>query len=297
MAALREYSIAHYAVPEFMGRAVSEAKYLPLLFAPPTLIFLAVLFLAGNLTSLPAGQVVFSKFVPILYIEITFTLAVGAAILAAVFGGRRYWKAMRTFSAASAGEPAAKRFMPTLVDIFKHARFRQCEGERVGTRESHKAHLHRSHLVIFYGFLGLVVTTASVAIGIYGFGYLTPWPFWHPVKILGNVSGVAVLAACGVFVYRRLRDKEKAGKSTYSDWLLLGLLGLTTMTGFLSEIFRSADLPFLAYPTYFIHLVLIFFLLVYIPYSKFAHLTYRFVAMLYAAGIGPSGNSPARENL
>ena len=128
-----------------------------------------------------------------------------------------------------------------------------------------------------------MVTTTSVGIGIYAFGYLTPWPLWHPVKILGNVSGLAVLIACGVFLYRRLKDKEKAGKSTYSDWLFLWVLTLTTLTGFLSEISRLANIPPLAYWVYFIHLGFIFFLLVYIPYSKFAHLAYRFVAMLYSA--------------
>ena len=136
--------------------------------------------------------------------------------------------------------------------------------------------------------MGLVVTTTSVGIGIYAFGYLTPWPFWHPVKILGNVSGIVVIAALAVFLWRRIVDQRKAGKSTYSDWLFLSILLITTLTGFLSQWLRLADLRALAYPTYFVHLVFIFFLLVYIPYSKFAHLVYRTVAMLYAAGSGSS---------
>jgi len=283
MAALREYSMTHYAVPKFMAKAVSEAKYLPLLFAFPALIFLLILAWLGNLTSLPTGQIVFSKFMPILYIEIVFSLAVGAAVVAVIVGGVRYWKSMNGFFLPSRDGSPGKGFSATLVDIVRHRRFRQCEGDRVGTRESYKAHLHRSHLAVFYGFLGLVLTTTSVGIGIYAFGYLTPWPLWHPVKILGNVSGIAVLVACAVFLYRRYTDKEKAGKSTYSDWLFLWVLALTTLTGFLSEILRLANIPPLAYWVYFIHLIFIFSLLVYIPYSKFAHLAYRFVAMLYAA--------------
>ena len=284
MAALRDYSITHYAFPSFMGKAVSEPKYLPWLFALPAVIFLLVLALLGNLGSLPTGQIVFSKFMPIIYIEIIFSLAVGAAAIAAISGGLGYWKAMNEFSVASGGHGPAKGLIPTVMDILKHRKFRQCEGDRVGTRKSYKAHLHKSHLAVFYGFLGLVITTTSVGIGIYAFGYLTPWPLWHPVKILGNVSGVAVLIACAIFLYRRLKDKEKAGKSTYSDWLFLWVLALTTLTGFLSQILRLADIPPLAYWVYFIHLGFIFFLLVYIPYSKFAHLAYRFVAMLYSAG-------------
>ena len=283
MSSLRDYSITHYAVPEFMGKAMSQAKYLPLLFSFPAFIFLAVLTLLGNLTSLPTGQIVFSKFMPIIYIEIIFSLGVGAAIVAAILGGVQYWKGMSGSSLAAGNTEPIKGLIPTLFDVLMHRKFRHCEEDRVGTRDSYKSHLHKSHLAVFYGFLGLVITTTSVGIGIYVFGYLTPWPLWHPVKILGNLSGAAVLIACGVFLYCRLKDKEKAGKSTYSDWLFLWILALTTLTGFLSEILRLADIPPLAYWVYFIHLIFIFSLLVYIPYSKFAHLVYRFIAMLYSS--------------
>src|SRR5215470_3158587 len=80
MAALRDYSITHYAVPAFMGRALSHPRYLPLLFA------------------LPEGQVVFSKFLPIAYIEVTFVGCILLALIGAATGGARYWRAMSTAS-------------------------------------------------------------------------------------------------------------------------------------------------------------------------------------------------------
>lgn len=282
MAALRDYSIGHYAVPAFMGKALESPRYLPLLFGLPVVLFLAILGWLGHLTALPPGPIVFSKFLPIMVIEVVFTLAMALAGAAAIGGGLRYWTAMSRASAVSDRAAPRRHVTATLLDILRHRRFRECTEEPAGARRTFKGHLHVTHLAVFYGFLGLVVTTASVGVGIYAFGYLTPWPSWHPVKILGNVSGAVVIGATAVFLWRRIADARQAGKRTYSDWLFLAVLLLTTFTGFFSQWLRLADVR-LAYPMYVVHLVFIFFLLVYIPYSKFAHLVYRSVAMLYSA--------------
>lgn len=282
MAALRDYSIAHYAVPEFMGKAVSHPKYLPFLFALPIAILLAALAALGHLSALPEGDVVFSKFFPVRVIELIFTTAVGLAVLAAIAGGVRYLRAIDSPNTGRTRMPR-RGIAETLMGIFSHEQFQRCTENPAGTRKSFKAHLRGSHLAVFYGFMGLFITTISVGIGIYVFGYSTPWPLWHPVKILGNVSGIAVILALIVFLTRRMVDKDKAGKSTYSDWFFLFILGLTAVTGFLSEINRLAGLQ-AAYWIYFVHLIFVFGLLVYLPYSKLAHLVYRFAALMYSPG-------------
>jgi quinone-modifying oxidoreductase subunit QmoC len=295
MAALRDDSIRHYAVPRLMGRALNDPRFLPLLFAMPALIFGAILGWLGNLTSLPEGRIVFSKFIPIIYIEVVFVLAIGLAVIGAVRGGLRYWRAMDLASPAGGnGQAPRLHLVATLGEILRHRKFRQCTEAPAGTRPTHREHLHRAHFAVFWGFMGLVVTTTSVGIGIYAFGYLTPWPFWHPVKILGNLSGAAVIAALAVFLWRRIADGRAAGKRTYSDWLFLTILLLATLTGFFCQWLRLADLRALAYPMYFVHLLLIFFLLVYIPYSKFAHLVYRTLAML-SAGRAPGPEPDERR--
>lgn len=286
MAALRDYSIGHHAVPAFMGRALDDPRALPWLLAVPVAIFGAVLGWLGHLGALPEGRVVFSKLVPIAAVEIVFTLATVVSALGALAGGVRYWRAMSAQAGAD-GRASRRHVVATVLEILRHARFRRCREAPAGPRTTHAEHLHATHLLVFYGFLGLVVTTASVGVGIYAFGYLTPWPLWHPVKILGNASGAAVIAALCVFLWRRIADGAKAGKSTYADWLLLVVLLLTTLTGFLSQWLRLAEAPRLAYPTYIVHLVLVFFLLVYLPYSKLAHLLYRTVAMVWTASHPP----------
>jgi quinone-modifying oxidoreductase subunit QmoC len=296
MAALRDYSIGYYAVPNFMGRWLEAPRYLPLLFLIPAVILLTMVAWSGNLTSLPQGEVIFAKFIPDFTIEVVYSIAVGLAIIGGVLGGFRYWNAMSRSLAPDTESAVSSRFIALFKEIFEHRKFAACTKDPVGTKETHKQHLWRTHLLVFYGFLGLVVTTTSVWLGQLFFNYYEPFPLWHPVKILGNVSGIAVIGALTVFFVRRIVDGTKAGKSTYSDWLFLGILALTALTGYGNEALRLADIRYAAYPMYFIHLVLVFFLLVYFPYSKFAHVVYRTAAMLFAAGLAPASEQAALAN-
>ena len=297
MAALRDYSIGYYAVPNFMGRWLEDPRYLPLLLLIPAAILLTMVAWSGNLASLPQGEVIFAKFIPDFTVEVVYSVAVGLAIIGGALGGLRYWNAMTRSLAQPAKKPRPfTRFVSSIREIFQHRQFAACTADPAGSKETHKEHLWRTHLLVFYGFLGLVVTTTSVWIGQLFFDYYEPYPLWHPVKILGNVSGIAVIGALTVFFVRRIIDGTKAGKSTYSDWLFLTILALTVLTGYANEALRLADVRHAAYPMYFFHLVLVFFLLVYFPYSKFAHVVYRSAAMLFAAGLAAPSKDTATAN-
>ena len=111
-------------------------------------------------------------------------------------------------------------------------------------------------------------------------------PIWDPVKIVGNVGGVALLAGLGQTLWVRLKRPQQSGKSAYSDWFFSGLLGLTAVTGFVTEILRYAQVRTAAYISYVVHLVFIFGLFAYFPFSKFSHLMYRSAAMTFARQIG-----------
>ena len=82
----------------------------------------------------------------------------------------------------------------------------------------------RFHLKIFYGFLGLLAATTGAAIYTEIFPILgIDWhdnelslPIWDPVKIVGNVGGIALLIGLTqVMLTWRRRSSDRA---TYSDW-------------------------------------------------------------------------------
>jgi quinone-modifying oxidoreductase subunit QmoC len=84
-------------------------------------------------------------------------------------------------------------------------------------------------------------------------------------------------------ISNRLKDKgENIGKGSYYDWSLIYLVLGLVATGILSELTRLAHLPTIAYPIYFAHLVFVFCLFAYLPFSKLAHLVYRTLAMAYS---------------
>ncbi|MBW1956301.1 MAG: heterodisulfide reductase, partial [Deltaproteobacteria bacterium] len=77
----------------------------------------------------------------------------------------------------------------------------------------------------------------------------------------------------------RLAKKDQV--SNYWDWYLVGLVLALGATGLLTEMTRLGGLAGLSVFLYIIHLMLVWCLFAYTPFSKLAHLVYRTVAMAY----------------
>jgi quinone-modifying oxidoreductase subunit QmoC len=87
-------------------------------------------------------------------------------------------------------------------------------------------------------------------------------------------------------INNRKKNEEKAGKGGYYDWLFIYIVFAVMATGILSELARLANIAVLAYLIYFTHLVVVFFLFAYAPFSKMAHMMYRATAMVFAKATG-----------
>ena len=123
--------------------------------------------------------------------------------------------------------------------------------------------------------------TAGLAVGALVLFDLSPIPLFHPIKILGNISGISMIAGCTIVILQRIRNKDSISGNTYNDWLLITFIFLVAFTGLLTQSMRLLETPFLAYNIYYVHMVLIFFLLWYAPYSKLGHMFYRTLALVY----------------
>lgn len=277
--AIRKLSIEHYSVPRFLGRAVGKPSYLILLLAIPVAILLILLSSLGHLdiSAIPRGEdggISYAKFIPHIYIEVIYlTISAFAAVVLAS-GIYRYWKGMM----ATAGKPPVKgalisTIISVVVEILLHKRFLKCNVTRAR---------QLSHLLVFYGFIGLAITAGWGVFYLYGLGYESPYPLTDPMKWLGNLSGLALIVGLALTAINRSRNREKAGIGSYFDWLFISILSLIAVTGMCAQIFRLADIEVLAYTTYFLHLVVVFFLFAYAPFSKMAHMFYRATAMVFA---------------
>jgi quinone-modifying oxidoreductase subunit QmoC len=97
-----------------------------------------------------------------------------------------------------------------------------------------------------------------------------------------------------MMIWDRLYFGHLAGTSSYFDWFLVWTLFLVVASGFATELLHYLRMGPHRHAAYFAHLVLVFALLVYLPYSKLAHLLYRTTAMVFAERYGRIVGDPAR---
>lgn len=134
-------------------------------------------------------------------------------------------------------------------------------------------------MMVLFSFIGLFVVTGIFFVALYILGIEGPYSQWNPVKWVANVSGVALVIGAAMMIKERRSKTDQV--STYKDWYLLGLVLGLGVTGMLTEMTRLADAAFLSYTLYFIHLIFVFNLFLFLPFSKLAHLVYRIVALAY----------------
>jgi quinone-modifying oxidoreductase subunit QmoC len=280
----RSMSIVHFARPAFLATAAQTPSRIWTLFLIPMVIIAAVILgLPGGSTfEFLSGTIEFSRMMPVPAIDVVFIPAILFAIVTALLSILGFLRSLAVeYPRTEGGESLPTAIIGTVLDMFSHRKFFECT-----TNKSRAG----AHALVMYGFIGLLITTTLVAILYYmnQFGMdaqVSPYDFFHPVKVLGNVSGTLAFLGCSAMLARRM-SSDKSGKATAFDWTFLWVFFLIVITGFGSQVLRIFDLAIPAYGIYYVHLVLVFFLLAYMPFTKMGHMLFRAVAMIYARWSG-----------
>ncbi|THB68777.1 MAG: heterodisulfide reductase subunit E [Desulfovibrio sp.] len=309
LAALRNMAYKSLTPLSFVGKWMSSAKYLPILFLLPAILFLAIwaIHVYGFMETpewfplTDQGEIVYGLVFPGDYtIDPLFGLVTLCVVGLFFMGVRNQIKSLRaegsTLVVGQEKPSILKAFVQALIEIIPHKRFTTCGTE--------KADRKLGHLALFGGFVMLAVVTGTVAVGHWGvvlwgifFGHEgaiyealehfnhwthTPMPPLHLVKLLAYAGAASLVGGLALLTFRRFQQDDSKTSSNYYDWYLLGVIWAVGLTGVFSMLFRMAGMKYLAYPTYYLHLVTVFMLFAYLPWSKLAHLVYRTVAMTYA---------------
>jgi quinone-modifying oxidoreductase subunit QmoC len=291
LAAIRNMTYRKLVGPTVIGEWMSSSAGLPFLIAIPAVLYLFI-WLVLHGFSLPAGEIKYSKLFPGDYTIDPIFGAVALFVAWSFFKGvTNMWK---TFSQLPRifvlGE---KQERPSIIqaiidvvreEIITHVKWNSC-GKDNTTR-------FKGHWSLLFAFVALAIVTSVVAVShwgskVPGFHFLhaageTPMSLWNPVKMLANVGVVLFFYGLTLLTQRRLSADAQNSNSSFYDWYLLGVIWAVGITGLGSEVLRLADVAVLAYPMYYLHLICVFMMIAYLPWSKLGHLVYRTTALVYA---------------
>jgi len=268
---LRSTVIETHAFPGFIGRLVGNVRRTwPILLAAPWFFWL-VLWGIGVI-EVPLGDQLhaYEDFVPHALLYAVFFPVAGWVTLAATVSGVRFWRRM--------GDGSERRgsflsgLWPVVGDILLHKRFGNCDNVSIR---------RWAHLALFWGFVGAAVTSALLIYAIYVMHAELPLALGHPFKILGNVSAVLlVVGGVLLFVSRFGINRSLIGTNAF-DLFFLGVVALVIVTGVIVEVARFWLSATGASLLYTVHLGVVLTLFLTFPYSKFAHMLYRTLALVH----------------
>lgn len=289
LAAIRSYTISEYAAPKQLAEALKDPKKLPILFALPAVIFLVVglilkIFGIHWLNFSLDGDFVWqAQYINNYLVDIIMLPTFLGAIAIFAFGLKRFIADIhenarlegKTDKEAIDPIGFVRALITTVPTVLTHQKFNDCTENRERST---------SHMMVLFGFIGLFIVTNCFFIAEWVFHIEGPYSQINPVKWLGNIGGVALVVGGLLLLKNRLKNKDQV--SGYWDWYLIGLvLGLGS-TGLLTQMTRLGGLAGLSTVIYVIHLMFVWCLFAYTPFSKLAHLVYRTVAMTYSEYAG-----------
>jgi citrate/tricarballylate utilization protein len=135
------------------------------------------------------------------------------------------------------------------------------------------------HHLVFYGFLFDFASTSIAAIYDHFLGWQAPYPLWSWPVVLGTIGGIGLLiGTTGLLYLKWTSDRDPSTERMLNmDIAFLVLLFVTSLTGILLLALRqTAAMGTLLV----IHLGMVAGIFITAPYGKFAHVAYRYAALV-----------------
>lgn len=279
-AQVRTDTYQEYAWPRLLARFVtrSAAAIMLIILACVAVVIGLVAVFRGPETLFTAqlGDGSFFRVVP--YVAMTFPalLIGGYALVLFGVGAVRFWRDTR-------GAPGDLFRWKALVRATGDAfglRYLKTDGSGCNYPTERFSHSRRIfHHLTFYGFLLDLASTTVAAIYHNVFGWSAPYPLLSLPVVLGSVGGIMLMiGTVGLLALKWRSDRVPSdGEMMQMDVGFLVVLFAAAATGMVLLVWRdTAAMPVLLA----IHLgsVAAFFLT--IPYGKFAHVVYRYAALV-----------------
>ncbi|MFN7091528.1 MAG: tricarballylate utilization 4Fe-4S protein TcuB [Allorhizobium sp.] len=280
LAKLRGDTYQAYAWPrQFSGLFERNGLAISLIAALSVAVFIAG-FVAWTdpavLFGVHVGPGAFYRLMPHNLMVLIFASASLYAVVAIAMGIRLFW--------TDIGEPASTlRQGSSIWQAVKDAStLRYLDGGGVGCmneddRPTDRRRLY--HHLTFYGFLLCFAATSVATFYHYIVGREAPY-FWYDLPvILGTIGGVGlIIGPAGLLAAKWQRDPLLLDESRMGmDVAFLVMLFLTSATGLLLLFLRATPAMGLLLA---VHLGVVFSLFITMPYGKFMHGIYRFLALV-----------------
>jgi len=280
LAIARGDSYAAYAWPQaFAGVFARNGLFISIIAALCVAVFIFG-FAAFNdrqvLLGVNTGPGAFYKLMPHNAMALLFGAAFLYAMVALAMSVRAFWRDI--------GEPVGTLAEPrSLWQAMKDAgELRYLDGGGVGcVNKDERPNDRRKiyHHFTFYGFMLCFASTCTATLYHYLLAREAPYPWWDLPVVLGTLGGIGLLIGpAGLLVEKWRRDRALIDMQRLGmDIAFIVMLFMTSLTGMALLLLRetAAMGPLLA-----LHLGVVFALFITIPYGKFVHGIYRYVALV-----------------
>ena len=280
MAELRVETYSEFASPNFLSGLFQRNGVTVLLV---TLLSLAAVYCTASLTK--GSDAIFGTFsgpnsfyavIPYAAMLVPFSILALLVVVAFWRGVRNFWK-----ETASGPETLLSRH-GNLGAVWDVLTLKYLEGGGHGCNypvDEFSTIRRTMHHAIFYGFLACLASTTIAAIYDHFFHIPAPYPLLSWPVILGTIGGVLmVIGTAGMLYLKSQMDREPDTSKSFGMDVSFGLLLFSTsLSGLLLLAFRESS--FMGTLLIF-HLGLVLALFITMPFGKFVHGIYRYIALV-----------------